>query len=131
MKNTINIIGRLGNDPELKTLQSGKVVCNLSVATGSKYTNKETGEVVENTEWHRVAIWKPKVAETVSRLLRKGALVHIEGMMTYQKYQTKSGDQATAATIRCDQIHFLSKVEQTQSENQASEAGSYSSPTPF
>ena len=80
------IVGRLGKDPEVRHLESGKTVANFSLATSEKYTNKNTGEVVENTEWHNVVFWN-ELAEVSEKYLNKGDMVYVEGKLRTRSWE--------------------------------------------
>lgn len=84
--NRVQLLGRLGGDPELKYTPSGSAVCNFSIATGYKYKDKTSGEMVEKTEWHRIVFWN-KAAEIVAQYAKKGSRIYLEGML-----QTRSWD---------------------------------------
>ena len=106
MKNRINIIGRLGRDPEKKFTPSGQEVCNFTVATSRKYTKAE--ETVEETIWFRIETWG-KLANVCGQWLQKGALVDIEGRMKPVRVYTKQDGTADAQLeISADSVTFLS-----------------------
>lgn len=90
MFNQAVIIGRLGQDPELRSMRSGEAVVNVTVATTSGYTDRTSGEKKESTEWHRVVAYGP-VAEAIARLARKGTLMLFEGSMHTREYVDKQG----------------------------------------
>lgn len=84
------ILGRVGNDPEVKYSASGSAIANLSVATSEQWNDKATGEKKEQTEWHRVVIFG-KLAEVAGEYLRKGSQVYIEGKLRTRKWTDQSG----------------------------------------
>lgn len=90
MFNQAVIVGRLGQDPELRTMRSGEAVVNVTVATTSGYTDRTSGEKKESTEWHRVVAYGP-AAEAIARLARKGTLMLFEGSMHTREYTDKNG----------------------------------------
>lgn len=93
-KNTINqviIIGYLGADPELISFKSGTFIVNLSVATSTKYTDKQTGKKVDNTQWHKVAIYDMALGEWVFKTFQKGSLIYVEGKLRQRQYQDDKG----------------------------------------
>ena len=102
--NQVTIIGRLGKDPEVKFITNGNAVCNLSVATSEKYTDK-AGNKVENTEWHNVTAWG-KTAEICGKYLAKGRQVAITGKLKTEKYQ-KDGQDRFATKIIAEHVEFL------------------------
>ena len=88
--NKVILVGNLGNDPEMRATQTGSQIANLSIATSESWRDKQTGEMQERTEWHRVVMFN-RLAEIAGQYLRKGSKVYIEG-----KLQTRSwDDQAT------------------------------------
>ena len=105
--NKVQIIGRLGKDPELRHFQDGTAVANLSVATSEKWKDKQTGEQKEATEWHRVVL-TARLAEIAGQYLRKGSLAYFEGKLQTRKYTDQQGVERYQTEIRCDQMRLLS-----------------------
>lgn len=89
MRNRVQLIGNLGQDPEIKTLESGKKVVRFTLATNESFKNSE-GQKVEETTWHNVVAWNG-LAETASRFLKKGREVAVEGKLVYRSYEDKKG----------------------------------------
>ena len=90
--NKVLLIGRLGADPEIKQMVSGKSVARLSLATNNTWKDKNTGEKKEKTEWHRVVIFNEGLVNVVQQYVKKGAQVYIEGQLTTRKWKDeKSG----------------------------------------
>lgn len=83
--NKVTILGNLGNDPEIRTTNTGSTIANLSVATTDSYKDK-SGNWQENTEWHRIILWD-RLAERASQYLKKGSKVYIEGKLKYGSYE--------------------------------------------
>ncbi len=106
MLNKIQIIGRMGKDPEIRYMPNGDAVCNFSVATTEKWKDKNSGEVKEDTTWHRVSAWG-RQAEIVGEYLRKGSLVYVEGKMTARKYTDKDGSEKESHEIRMQDMKML------------------------
>jgi single-strand DNA-binding protein len=96
--NKVIIVGNLGNDVELKYGNNGKAIANLSIATSESWTDKNTGQKQENTEWHRVSIFG-KLAEIAGQYLKKGSKVYIEGQLRTQKWQDKQGQDRYTTSI--------------------------------
>lgn len=86
--NKASIIGNLGADPDVRTMQSGDEVVNLSIATSESWKDKQTGEKKEKTEWHRVVIFSPGLVKVAKNYLKKGSKIYIEGQL-----QTRSWEQ--------------------------------------
>jgi single-strand DNA-binding protein len=85
--NKVILIGNLGRDPEVRRLNSGKPVVNLSVATSESWRDRESGERKERTEWHRVVIFNENLAKIAEQYLKKGSKVYIEGQLQTRKWQ--------------------------------------------
>jgi len=89
--NKVIIIGNLGKDPEIRTLNSGERVANLTVATSEQWRDKMTGERKEKTEWHRVVIFNDNLAKIAEQYLRKGSTVYLEGSLQTRKWTDQQG----------------------------------------
>jgi single-strand DNA-binding protein len=89
--NKVILIGNLGQDPEVKYMPNGGAVTNVTIATSESWKDKNTGEQVNKTEWHRVVFFK-RLAEIVGEYLKKGSKVYIEGKLTTRKWQDQSGN---------------------------------------
>lgn len=105
MKNTVSLIGRIGGDPELKKTDSGKAVCNLSLATTAKWTN-EKNEKIEKTEWHRLVFWG-RQAEVVAEFSKKGNLLAIDGRIEYREFKDKENQPRYATDIVVENFYFI------------------------
>ena len=103
--NKVILVGNLGRDPEIRYLPSGEPVANITIATSSKYKGK-TGEMVEETEWHRVTFFG-KLAEIVGQYLKKGRSVYVEGRIKTRKYTDKDGVEKYATSIKGDKMQLL------------------------
>ena len=97
--NKVLLIGRLGNDTEIKQMQNGKSVARLSVATSENWKDKNSGEKKEKTEWHRVVIFNEGLVNVVQQYLKKGAQVYIEGQLSTNKYTDKDGQEKYSTQI--------------------------------
>lgn len=95
--NRVTIIGRLGHNPELKYMPSGMAMINIQLATNDGYKDAKTGQFIDTTEWHRVALFG-KQAETLQQFVRKGDLIFIEGKLKTRKWQDKQTGQDRYAT---------------------------------
>ena len=99
------IVGRVGQDPDMRYLPNGDAVANLSIATSEKYKDKQ-GAMQENTEWHRVSFFG-KTAEVCGKYLKKGSLVFVEGSIKTRKWQDKEGVDRYTTEIRGDKMQML------------------------
>ena len=97
--NKVILVGNLGRDPEVRTMQDGNPVVNLSVATSENWRDKNTGERREKTEWHRVVIFNERLAEVVQKYLRKGSKVYIEGQLQTRKWTDQSGQEKYSTEV--------------------------------
>lgn len=100
------IVGRLGNDPDTRYLPNGDAVCNISVATSESWTDKNTGQLQERTEWHRITAFR-RLAEIMGQYLRKGSQVYIEGKIQTRKWQAQDGSDRYSTEIIADQMQML------------------------
>jgi single-strand DNA-binding protein len=91
--NKVILVGNLGKDPEIRTLQSGTKVANLSIATSENWNDRQSGERKERTEWHRVVIYNDRLADVAERFLRKGRKVYLEGSLETRKYTDQAGQE--------------------------------------
>ncbi|WP_166382926.1 single-stranded DNA-binding protein [Polaribacter sp. 11A2H] len=105
LKNKVQLIGNVGNVPEVKTLEDGKKVVNFSLATNEFYKNSD-GEKVQNTQWHAIVAWG-KIAEIVAEYVGKGKEVAIEGKLTSRSYETKEGEKRYVTEVVADEILLL------------------------
>ena len=105
MLNKVILIGRLGRDPEVRYMPNSEAVCNFSVATSEKYTDKN-GQRQEVTEWHNVTMYR-KLAEIAGKYLTKGSQVYLEGKIQSRKYQGKDGIERTAYDIIANEMKML------------------------
>ncbi|MEK9544694.1 MAG: single-stranded DNA-binding protein [Pelagibacteraceae bacterium] len=96
--NKVQLIGRLGADPEIKQMVNGKSVARLSVATSQSWKDKSTGERKEKTEWHRVVIFNEGLVNIVSQYLKKGANVYLEGALSTRKWKDEATGQDKYST---------------------------------
>lgn len=93
------IIGNLGNDPDIRTMQNGSKVCNLSIATSESWKDKQTGERKSKSEWHRVVIFNEGLVNVCENYLRKGSKVYIEGQLETRKWQNQQGQDQYSTEI--------------------------------
>jgi len=104
--NKVILIGNCGQDPEVKYLPSGGAVTNISVATSESWKDKNTGQMQERTEWHRVVFFN-KLGEIAGEYLRKGSKVYIEGSLRTRKWQAQDGSDRYTTEIVADVMQML------------------------
>ncbi len=96
--NKVQLIGRLGADPEIKQMVNGKNVARLSIATSQSWKDKNSGEKKEKTEWHRIVIFNEGLVNVVQQYLKKGANVYVEGQLSTRKWKDESTGQDKYST---------------------------------
>lgn len=104
--NKVIIIGNLGADPETRQFGNGGSVTNITVATSEQWTDKQTGQKKETTEWHKITLFN-RLGEIAAQYLRKGSKVYIEGSLRTRKWQDKNGQDRYTTEIRADQMQML------------------------
>jgi single-strand DNA-binding protein len=97
--NKVILIGNLGKDPEIRTLNSGDRVCNLRIATSESWRDKTTGERKEKTEWHQVVIFNENIVKVAENYLKKGSTVYIEGSLSTRKYEQNGVEKYTTEVV--------------------------------
>lgn len=97
--NRVILVGNLGKDPEVRTMQNGSKVCNLSIATSESWTDKASGERKEKTEWHRVVIFDDRLADVCERFLAKGRKVYVEGALQTRRWTDQQGTEKFSTEI--------------------------------
>lgn len=120
--NKVILVGNLGQDPEIKYLPSGGAVANLTLATSESYKDKNTGQDVDKTEWHRVSIFG-KLAEIAGEYLRKGSQVYFEGKLQTRKWQDQQGKDRYTTEVVIDS--FDGVMQMLGGKNDHSSQGSY------
>jgi single-strand DNA-binding protein len=107
LKNRVQLIGHVGQEPEIKNLEGGKKVANITIATNDVYY-KENGDKVEQTEWHRVSAWG-KTAEIIEKYVIKGKEIAIEGKLTHRSYDDKNGEKRYITEVVASEVLLLGK----------------------
>ena len=107
LRNKVQLIGHVGNDPEIKTFDGGKKLANLNVATNENYKN-EKGEKVEETQWHSLIAWG-KTADIIEKYVVKGKEIAIEGKLTHRSYEDKNGEKRYVTEVVIDELMLLGK----------------------
>lgn len=107
MINKVTLVGNVGADPEVKTLENGIKMARLRLATTEKLYNKEKNEYTENTEWHNVTLWRG-LADVADRYIHRGSQLYIEGKLRSRKY-TKGNVDFSVTEIICEEVKMLGK----------------------
>lgn len=104
--NKVILMGNCGRDPEIRYLPSGQAVANVSVATSTRRKDKNTGESIESTEWHRVTFYD-RLAEIAGEYVKKGRPIYVEGRLKYGKYTDQSGVEKNTVDIIATELQLL------------------------
>ena len=104
--NKVILVGNCGRDPEIRYLPSGQAVANVSVATSSRRKDKNSGEMIEDTQWHRVTFYD-RLAEIAGEYLKKGRPVYVEGRLKYGKFTNKDGHEQNTVDIIATEMQLL------------------------
>ncbi|MDG1661584.1 single-stranded DNA-binding protein [Winogradskyella sp.] len=107
LRNKVQLIGNLGNDPEIVNLESGKTLAKFSVATNESYKNAQ-GEKVTDTQWHNIVAWG-KTAQIIEKYVGKGKEVAIEGKLTTRSWEDKDGVKRYSTEVVCSELLMLGK----------------------
>ena len=108
MKNRVQLIGNVGQDPEIKNLEGGKKLANISIATNDSYTN-DKGERITDTQWHRLTAWG-NTAEIIEKYVTKGKEIAVIGKLTYRNYDDKNGEKRYVTEITINELQLLGKA---------------------
>ena len=120
--NKVILVGNCGRDPEIRYLPSGQAVANVSIATSSRRKDRNTGETVEDTQWHRVTFYD-RLAEIAGEYVRKGRPIYVEGRLKYGKYTDQSGVEKNTVDIIATELQLLGGREGMGGPSDADEGG--------
>tara|TARA_B100000686_G_scaffold206664_1_gene213533 strand:- start:537 stop:929 length:393 start_codon:yes stop_codon:yes gene_type:complete len=112
--NKVFLLGNVGRDPDSRQMTNGDLVCNVSLATSKSWTDKQTGEKKEKTEWHRL-VFMGAVAEIVSMYVKKGSQIHVEGELRTREWE-KDGVKRYMTEVFVQELSMLSKVDEPQAK---------------
>ena len=125
--NKVILIGNLGADPEIRSLENGAKLGRFSIATSETYTDKVTGERRENTDWHNIVVWR-NLADIAERFLKKGTKVYVEGKLKTRSWQDESGQTKYATEVVADNFTMLSGRSETQENTERAPYSSENTP---
>ena len=115
--NKVILIGNLGKDPEVRRLENGAVVASFSIATSESYTDKKTGEKIENTDWHNIVVWRG-LAEIAEKFIKKGMKVYVEGKMKTRSWQDKENVTRYTTEVVADELNILTWLDNQNNQNE-------------
>ena len=113
LRNRVNLIGNLGTDPEVKTLESGRMLAKFPLATSENYKNSE-GEKITETQWHNLVAWGP-TATFIEKYLKKGNEIAVEGKLTHRSYEDKEGIKKYVSEVVVNEVLILKTQNKTES----------------
>jgi single-strand DNA-binding protein len=116
--NKVILIGNVGKDPEVRHLENGAVVANFTLATSESYKDKNSGERIENTDWHDIVVWRG-LAEVVEKYVRKGHKIYVEGKLKKRTWQDKEGNTRYTTEVVADEMTMLSRPDKVTSGSNA------------
>ena len=116
--NKVILMGNCGRDPEVRYLPSGQAVANVSIATSTKRKNRETGDMVEDTQWHRITFYD-RLAEIAGEYVKKGRPIYVEGRLKYGKYTDQAGIEKNTVDIIATELQLLGGREGSSSNEDA------------
>ena len=122
--NKVIIVGNLGNDPEVRYSANGSAIANISVATSESWTDKNSGDKQEKTEWHRIVMFN-RLGEIAGEYLRKGSKVYVEGKLQTRKWQDQSGQDSYTTEIVANTMQMLDG----RGDNAGQGGGGYQAPS--
>lgn len=129
--NKVILVGNLGRDPETRYMPNGDAVCNIAIATTETWKDKQSGEKKEQTEWHRVTMYR-KLGEIAGQYLKKGSSVYLEGKLQTRKWTDKDGVERYTTEIIADTMQMLGSGPQQGGSQQKQQGGQqYSTPDNF
>jgi single-strand DNA-binding protein len=127
--NKVTLLGNVGRDPEIRYMADGRAVCNLSIATTSRRKDKNTGEAIEDTQWHRVTLYE-RLAEIAGEYVKKGKPVYVEGRLKYGKYTDKDGVEKPTCDIVATELQLLGGRDDAPQGQQAPQQPARQAPAP-
>jgi single-strand DNA-binding protein len=128
--NKVILIGNLGKDPDVRRLENGSIVASFPLATSEIYTDKQSGEKKENTDWHDIVLWRG-LAEVAEKHLRKGTKIYVEGKLKKRSWTDKEGHQRYATEVVGDDLTILTRPDNPERSNPYGNEGKPNSPSPM
>jgi single-strand DNA-binding protein len=110
MINKVILVGNVGMDPEVRTLESGVKTARVRLATSERYFNRETQQATEHTEWHTITLWR-NLADVVDRFVKKGSQIYVEGRLRTREWTDQTGNKRYSTEIQVDDMKLLGRRE--------------------
>lgn len=128
MINKVILVGNVGADPEVRTLESGVKTARVRLATSERYYNRETQQATEHTEWHTITLWR-NLADVVDKYVHKGSQIYIEGRLRTREWTDQAGNKRYSTEIQADEMKLLGKREGGAAAPAAPQGQHLASPT--
>ena len=131
--NKVILVGNVGQDPQVRTMQNGRKVVSFSLATSDRWRDRQTGEQKEQTEWHRIVVFNSNLADVAERMLQKGTKLYIEGSLRTRKWQNQQGADVYTTEVVLNQFAgqmVILSGAKTPDGSSAPSGGEYGTPTP-
>lgn len=131
--NKVILVGNVGQDPQVRTMQNGQKVVSFSLATSDRWRDRQTGEQKEQTEWHRIVVFNSNLADVAERMLQKGTKLYIEGSLRTRKWQNQQGADVYTTEVVLNQFAgqmVILSGAKTPDGSSAPSGGEYVAPTP-
>lgn len=126
--NKVILIGNLGKDPDVRRLENGAVVASFPLATSEIYTDKQSGEKRETTDWHDIVLWRG-LAEVAEKYLKKGVKIYVEGKLKKRSWTDKEGHQRYATEVVGDDLTILSRPDNSERQSNYGNEGRPNQPS--
>lgn len=124
MINKVILVGNVGMDPEVRTLESGVKTARIRLATSERFYNRETKEATEHTEWHTITLWR-NLADVVDRFVKKGSQIYVEGRLRTREWTDQTGNKRYTTEIMADDMKLLGRREGGAVQSEPSAPQSY------
>ncbi len=124
MINKVILVGNVGMDPEVRTLESGVKTARIRLATSERFYNRETKESTEHTEWHTITLWR-NLADVVDRFVKKGSQIYVEGRLRTREWTDQAGNKRYTTEIMADEMKLLGRREGGAMQGEPSAPQSY------
>ena len=128
--NKVILVGNVGQDPQVRSMQSGQKVVSFSLATSDRWRDRQTGEQKEQTEWHRVVIFNPNLVDVAERMLQKGTKLYLEGSLRTRKWQNQQGVDVYTTEVVLNQFAGQMVILAGSKSLDGGAAGDYGAPAP-
>ncbi len=128
MLNRVTLIGNVGADPEVRTLENGVKTARIRIATTERYFDRQANETKEHTEWHTITLWR-NLADVVDKYIRKGSQIYVEGPLRTREWTDKENNRRVSTEIMADELKMLGRRSDSTQNSTSTPASTQSAPT--